>query len=429
MKRNYWLLTGVLGSILVSLAAWFLLSSPSSATESDDNTWTAVATTMNQILDNAHTTYQSGDLESARDIVNDAYYSYYEAKGFEKVVMAYISGSSATEAEYEFGIIKTTILAGGPADAVTTHITSLQTMLLDQARRLDGPGASDSTLFVDALTIILREGVEAILVLGAIISYLIKSDQRRHLPTIYAGAGFALAASFLLAAAIGAITSLAGASQEVIEGITILLACAMLIWVSSWMAKKADERTWKRYIQTKTDASIAAGSVLSLAFVAFLAVFREGAEVVLMFQALGAQAGGQSSALWAGAGVGFVGLVGVYIGIRYLSLRLPLRPFFLATSALLALMAFSFAGSGITELQEGDLVGITPVAHIPSIDLLGIHPTVESLVTQAFVLALLVVIMLTSRRRSLSEPVETAANTEPQTSEVQIQNTEGEAIA
>jgi high-affinity iron transporter len=399
VKRNYLLLAAVLGSFLVAVAAWFLTSSPASASEPGENTWTAVATTMNGILDTAQATFEAGDLEAARDQVNDAYYSYYEAKGFEKVVMAYISGASATAAEYEFGIIKTTILAGGPAEAVASHIDTLQGMLLDQARQLDGPGASDSKLFVDALTIILREGVEAILVLGAVISYLVKAGQREQLPVIYAGAGFALSASVLLAVAIGAITSLAGASQEVIEGVTILLACAMLIWVSSWMAKKADEQSWKRYIKTKTDASLESGSVLSLAFVAFLAVFREGAEAVLMFKALGAQATDQNSVLWAGAGVGFVALIAVYVASRFLSLRLSLRPFFRATSALLALMAFSFAGSGITELQEGDVIGITPVPRVPSIDLLGIHPTAESLAAQSFVLLLLLGIMLASLHR------------------------------
>jgi high-affinity iron transporter len=420
VKRNYLLLGAVLGSFLVAVAAWLLAFGSTSVSEPGENTWTAVAATMNGILDDAQATFEVGQLEAARDQVNDAYYTYYEAKGFEKVVMAYVSGASATAAEYEFGIIKTTILAGGPAAEVTLHIEALQGMLLDQARQLDGPGASNSKLFVDALTIILREGAEAILVLGAIISYLVKAGQREQLPIIYAGAGFALSASVLLAVAIDRITALAGASQEVIEGITILLACAMLIWASSWMAKKADERSWKHYIKTKTDASLESGSVLSLAFVAFLAVFREGAEVVLMFKALGAQATDQNSVLWAGAGVGFVALIVVYVAIRYLSVRLPLRPFFLATSTLLALMAFSFAGSGITELQEGDLVSITPVSHVPAIDLLGIHPTVESLAAQAFVLLLLIGITLTSLRRRPDDDI--------RASEIQQENTKGEVI-
>ncbi|MDR1151873.1 MAG: FTR1 family iron permease, partial [Bifidobacteriaceae bacterium] len=231
---------------------------------------------------------------------------------------------------------------------------------------------------------------EAILVVGAIVAYLVKSDNRDKLRTVYAGAGIALLASVGLAVAINALSALAGANQEIIEGVTVLIAVAMLIWVSNWIASKADAAAWTGYIRAQTQASLSSGSAFSLAFVAFLAVFREGAETILFYQALRSQAHGQETMLWLGLGIGIVALVGVYIAIRFLAIRIPTGPFFIATSALLAIMAVAFAGSGIKELQEGGVVSITPLDAMPSIDLLGVYPSAETLAAQAVALVLVV---------------------------------------
>jgi high-affinity iron transporter len=356
---------------------------------------------MNSILDSAATLFDAGQLDAARERVNDAYYGYYEAKGFEKVVMAHVSGQSATAAETEFGVIKKAITAGqsGAAD-MYTHIDILKQLLLDQAHALDGPTPGFAGLFGNALTIVLREGVEAILVLGAIIAYLVKSGQRQTLPVIYAGAGFAIAASIALATAINAITALAGASQEVIEGVTILTAVVMLIWVSNWIAQKADAAAWVSYLERRTAASLVGGSSAALVAVSFLAVFREGAEVILLFQALRMQAGSFTSPLWLGAGSGALALVVVYAAIRLLAVRIPLRPFFLSTSLLLAVMAVSFTGSGIAELQEGDVLPTTFITGGPQIDWLGIHPTVETLSAQGAVCALLIILAVHAVRKT-----------------------------
>jgi high-affinity iron transporter len=368
--------------------------------ESEHDSWGAMAETMDGVLEAAYAAFQGGDLEGGRDGVNDAYYSYYEAGGFEKTVMAYVSGSAATEVEYEFGVIKKLMLDGGPDAEVRQHIDTLETMLDEQAATLDGSkgSASPTKLFADALLIMLREGFEAILVLGAIIAYLVKSGARKRLPLVWTGAGLAVAASFALAIAVNAITALAGANQEIIEGATVLLACAMLIWVSTWMAAKAGGERWSAYLQSK--AATSNRSVWGLAGVAFLAVFREGAEVILLVQALRAQAGASSGMVWAGLGAGAVALVFVYLAIRLLSIRLPLRPFFMATSVLLAVMAVSFAGSGVKELQEGDALGMTPLSGCPTISLLGIYPTAEGLIAQVIALAVVVAGFFAVHRRN-----------------------------
>ncbi|MDR1426201.1 MAG: FTR1 family protein, partial [Bifidobacteriaceae bacterium] len=264
-----------------------MLTAPAAhAADTDAATWNEVAEEMSDVLDNAYSIYLDGDATAAKDEVDVAYYGYYEKLGFEKVVMAHVSGAAATEAEYEFGLIKKAMLAGAADTEVRGHIDTLSALLYDQARQLDGDSSSPWAALGGSLLIILREGLEAILVVAAIVAYLVKSSNRDKLRTVYAGVGIALLASVGLAIAINALTNLAGANQEIIEGITVLLAVAMLVWVSNWIASKADSTAWTGYIRSQTDASLSRGSSVSLAVVAFLAVFREGAETILFYQAL-----------------------------------------------------------------------------------------------------------------------------------------------
>jgi high-affinity iron transporter len=140
--------------------------------------------------------------------------------------------------------------------------------------------------------------------------------------------------------------------------------------------------------------------MFSLAFAAFLAVFREGAETILFYQALLASTESYSNMIWLGLGIGVVALVIIYILIRVLSIRLPLKPFFLGTSVLLFVMSITFVGNGIKELQEGNVIGVTPVSGVASVDILGIYPTLETLIPQIVLLALTVATFIIQLRRS-----------------------------
>ncbi|MDR3203093.1 MAG: FTR1 family iron permease, partial [Bifidobacteriaceae bacterium] len=363
-------------------------------------TWAEVADEMAGILDDAHGLYRDGQAEAAKNRVDDAYYGYYEKLGFEKIVMGTISGERATAVEYQFAQAKKTILAGGAADQVRADLDALADMLREDGAALDASRAKPAAAFLGSLTIILREGFEAIIVVGAIVAYLIKAGRRDKLRLVYAGAGLALIASAVLAVAINALTGLAGANQEIIEGITVLVAVAMLLWVSNWIFSKAGSQSWTRYLEAKAGASLGRGSAWSLAAVAFLAVFREGAEVIIFYQALRAQDPAGGTSIWLGLGVGLVILAVVYAAIRLASVRIPLRPFFLGTSILLAVMAVSFAGSGIKELQEGNAIPVSRLGGVPTIDLLGVYPTAQTLAFQAAVLALIAALLALSARKA-----------------------------
>ncbi|MDO5721504.1 MAG: FTR1 family protein [Actinomycetaceae bacterium] len=375
--------------------------------------WGQTASTMVEILDQAQQLYDSGDAEAAKDKVNEAYYGHYETSGFEKMTMARISGSRVASIELEFALTKRA-MSEGKDQEVSDRIAQLKPDLITDANTLDGfdgtnPDAeggsktSGTGILLAAFTVILREGMEAMLVVAAVVAYLVKAGHRDKTKVVWIGAGAALVVSGLLAVAISQLTSLAGKSQELIEGITALVAVAMLVYVSNWMLGKSDAAAWDKFIKDKTDSSLSRGSLLSLAFVAFLAVVREGAETILFFQPILAMAEGETGYVWAGIVVGLAALVLVYVVIRFLSIQIPLRPFFLITSLLLAVMALTFTGSGIRELQEADVVSVTPIPGLPTIDLLGFFPRVENLTAQAVVLIVMIALFVLASKRKRKE--------------------------
>ncbi|MDR1088780.1 MAG: FTR1 family iron permease [Coriobacteriales bacterium] len=374
------------------LALAFIAPSPAyAASNADYETWNQIVDDMESILEDAYATYEQGDVAAAKTRVDDAYYGYYEALGFEKTVMAHISGDRAAAVEYQFSFAKRAMEEGRSADA-RASLDTLISLLREDATTLDGGSGNPFVAFFGSLVIILREGFEAILVVGAIIAYLVKSGNKKQARPVYIGSGLALVASVGLAFALTALSAASGANQEIIEGATMLLAVLVLFYVSNWMISKADASSWKSYIEGKVSTSITRGSVFALAFAAFLAVFREGAETILFYSALFAGTdAGSTSMVWLGLGVGAVALVAIFLIIRFLSIRLPIKPFFTGTSLVMFALCITFVGSGIKELQEGGVIGVTAIPGMPTVDILGIYPTVETLVPQLIILGITVI--------------------------------------
>lgn len=357
-------------------------------------TWGGLADEMEAILNQSYNTYRAGNAEGAKAEVNQAYFGYYEKEGIERTVQAYISGRRASEVEYQFSKVKKEMTTGRPAAEVRQSLDELIGMLREDANQLDGKKESWLGVFLSSLLIILREGFEAIIVVGAIIAYLVKSGNQQRTGAVYWGALIALGASVIMAIGLQLLSGLSGANQEIIEGVTMLIAVAVLFYVSNWMISKAETEAWTHYIESKVQSSVSRGSLFSLAFAAFLAVFREGAETILFYQALLADTKTYLDMVWYGLIVGSLALIVVYLLIRFLSIKLPLKPFFVGTSILLFIMALSFTGGGIKELQEGDVIGVTPVRGMISIDILGIYPTVETLLPQMLLLLAVIALLL-----------------------------------
>jgi high-affinity iron transporter len=299
--------------------------------------------------------------------------------------------SLAAELEAEFAALRTQ--AASPEPAELTRVRERIAVGLESAERTLSDAVSPANLFVQSFIIMLREGLEAILVVGALMTFLVKmgaSDRRRD---INLGVGAAVGASLLTAVALETVIHLSPGHREALEGATMVLATVVLFYVSYWLLSKMEVAKWNHFVKSKVHDALTSGSALALASAAFLAVYREGFETVLFYKALFVSGGSAVGAMPVVAGMvaGGVILVGVYVAIHRFGVRLPLKPFFGVTSAFLYYMAFVFAGKGIAELQEGGLVTTTILPGAPRLPALGIYPTAESLAAQALLLVLALV--------------------------------------
>lgn len=266
--------------------------------------------------------------------------------------------------------------------------------LLERAERAVADHPSALNLFVQSLVLLVREGLEAILVVGALVAFLVKTGAGRRRRDIHIGVGVAIGASLLTAVALETIFLISPAQQEALEGATMVLATAMLFYVSYWLLSKMEVAKWNRFVRSRVQEAVSSGSALALASVAFLAVYREGFETVLFYKALLVSGGaGGWIPVTGGAALGTMVLGVTYFVINRFGVKLPLKPFFAVTSAFLYYMAFVFAGKGVAELQEGGLIGTTVVGG-PRLPALGIYPTLESFLAQGLLVVLALVAVL-----------------------------------
>jgi high-affinity iron transporter len=219
---------------------------------------------------------------------------------------------------------------------------------------------------------------------------------------IYGGTTAGILLSVATALVVGEVLAMHPGSAEVLEGITMLLAAAVLFFVSYWLVSKAEADKWQRYIRGKVQRAVTTGRSLALASAAFLAVYREGVETVLFYRALYASASAGSVTISAGFAAGAVALLLVYVLFRRLQVQIPIRQFFFVTGLLLYVMAAIFAGQGIHELQEAGVVSLTAVPWALTVPLLGVYPSAESLGLQGVFILLLAYATLVTVRASQS---------------------------
>ncbi len=399
-----------------------------------DRTWSDVAAEMNEILDQAYDAAASGKGSEGSSLVNTAYYQYYEKLGFEKNVMNAISGSRVSQVEYQFKMTRKTMRDGGSQKEIKQLVDDLKSWLTEDAATLDGGAASSVNGFTKFITssvgqaflILIREGLEALLVVAAVIAYLVKSGNKRFTKYIYLGVLVGLAASGLIAVLFTFLFGGSGPIQEISEGVCALIAMCMLLWTSNWMLNKSSVEAWNRYIRNKTEAAVASaqskvesgesvsmGMVVSLAMLSFLAVFREGAETVIFYESIYSMSQ-DARGMWIGGLAAAAVLLVIFLILRFTSVKIPIGPFFLVTSILMAVLVVVFAGGGVHALIEGDLVEGHYLSFVPTNDWIGLYSYVECLIAQALaavaVIALFVIGFAKKRKMKISE----ISNTEPQ---------------
>ena len=288
-------------------------------------------------------------------------------------------------------------------ERVQAAARTLDAALEDASRALSGPALSPATAAIASFVILFREGLEAVLVVTALLAFLRRSGQVHAIPYLHAGWITALIAGLATWAAATWLVEVSGAGRELTEGISALVAAAMLLYVGFWLHDKSHADAWQRFIVRGAGVP-ARGAAWGLAFMAFLAVYREVFETVLFYQALWAQAAGAAAAIGGGIVAAAAVLAATTWALLRYSLRLPLGTFFGASGLLLAFLAIVLAGNGVAALQEAGTIPVTPVA-FPSVPWLGIHANRQALAAQvAFALVVVALYGLSRARAAKARP-------------------------
>ena len=333
----------------------------------------------------------------------DAYRAGRKNQAYDLAVTAYLEGFELAEGsidqldsdlrprlEQDLMALRNHIKSGAPVTVVETSLAELEPKLRSTQSRLQAAMDSGSTDFIGSLVIVLREGIEAILVLAAMAAFLIKTGRRKGLAYLHGGWISALALGVITWFVSEKVISISGAQREVTEGVTALLSAVILLYVGFWLHSKTYASRWNAFIKSQVQEAIDGGTLWGVATVSFLAVYREVFETVLFYQAMWIQAehvGRVSIVSGFALGAGLLALIAWALS-RY-SVRLPLGIFFGFSSVLMALLAIIFAGKGIAALQAAGKIDPIIIPG-PTVSALGIFPNLQGVVVQ-LALVLLVI--------------------------------------
>lgn len=324
--------------------------------------------------------------------IQDLYLETFEASGMESKIGA-VDVNVKLNIEAKFSKAASIINAAKSKDELGSTFNELNKLIDDILDKISD--TSPLMLFITSLTIILREGLEALIIVVAIISYIIQSGNKNRLNIAYSALITGIVASFITAFAVSYIMGAkAGESRELIEGYTMLIAVALLFYVGFWLLSNSHNKKYTQALHSKAYQAIESGSAKTLWLTVFLAVFREGAETILFYQALLFDAGTSTEqmSVFGGLGVGIVILVVLYFLLKAGAVKIPIKQFFLITSYIIFYMCFVFTGKGIMELVEGKVfIPHQFIINFEPIVWLGLHPYYESLVPQMIILLSLII--------------------------------------
>ena len=283
--------------------------------------------------------------------------------------------------------LRAAIGRGDPVATVTEKVDALDVLFYRAEAVLAPANASEASAFLGAFAILLREGLEALLIVIAMIAFLRKAERTEVLPFVHGGWLSALGAGALTWVAATYLIGVSGAGRELVEGFGSLFAALVLLSVGIWMHGKSQAGEWQRYIQKTMQHALSRRSAWFLFGLAFLVVYREVFETILFFAALWSQ--GHTDAILAGAAAAIVLLALIAWAMLRYSRRLPIGTFFAYSSILIGILAVVLAGKGISGLQEAGLLDITPLPNLPRIPILGIAPALEPVAAQILTLAII----------------------------------------
>jgi len=391
-----------LGLISLALVALVLMPGAASAKLNDLERGRQENAIAKTLVDRSLAAAKAGDYERAYALARTAYLDHYE---YVEIPLRLRDPNLVLDTEFKFADLRNDLEQRRPLDEIRADVRDARAGILATDRAIAEKGvAAPAIAFGFSFSILFREGVEAVLLIAILLGSLAAgkaSDYRRPLTLGVLAALGTTVVTWLLAALV---IDIAPVNRELMEAITALLAVAVLVLVSFWLVARIDQRRRMEFMRARVATAIAAGSATAFATLGFTAVYREGFETVLFYQALLLFADGLELWITLGAAAAVLALGAVAYAILRLGRTLPLKPMLLTGASILLLLSVAFAGNAVRSLQGADVVGATPVhagwARPPVFvgELTGIHPTRESLLAQAVLLGIFVVGGLGSRR-------------------------------
>jgi high-affinity iron transporter len=359
---------------------------------------TASTTEIREIMsafEQAETAYSSGNADDARNIVLSTYLDK-----FEPIESRLPSGLSNGIENLIHVQIRPAIERGESSADVSALIASVNDQLLVADQHLSR-GGTFWFAAINSFVIIVREGLEAVLLVGALLGYLVATGApSKFRKQIWAGVAAGLVGTLITWGVASALIPINGANRELIEGATALIAVAVLLYVSNWLFQKTYIHDWKNYLRERLNSAVSSKSAFAMMFLAFAAVYREGFETVLFYQALAFDA--SATAVVAGFAPGLLLISAIGVLIIRAGAKLPLKQMFGITNSILVYLSFVFVGKGLYNLHEA---GVFAARQLPLPDLqilrllFGWYPLVETTVAQALYLTLVAATFLFYKRR------------------------------
>ncbi|MCC9077431.1 FTR1 family protein [Litorilinea aerophila] len=347
---------------------------------------------IDTLLQQAMRAYRLGDYEDAYRLARSAYLDHFEAV---EIPLRALDPDMTLELEYQFAEMRNQMKVGAPADEVEAPLEAIRAGL----NQIDGMFSDEgfitpAVVFGAAFVIILREGIEAVLVLAALLGYLRQvPGGAAHRRSILTGVGLALAMTAATWALFRFVFQVAPVTRELLEAGVSFVAVGLLFWTTFWLSRRLDHRRWLEFLQARAWEALSQGRAPALMGLGFSAVYREGLETVLFYQVLFSLGPQTQGAVWYGLGLGLLVLAVVAWFILQSGRRLPVGTFLRGAVFMMALLSVFVVGKGVRELQEAGFLDATLIHALPRLpralaEFTGYHPTVETLTAQALLLGI-----------------------------------------
>ncbi len=398
-------------SLLVVLAILLaLLVVPHGAAQAQGNSpsvnVSAEAQAIRNLLQQAMRAYRLGDYTAAFKLSRAAYLDHFENI---EIPLRALDGDLTLDLEYRFAELRTRMQQGAPAPDVEASARRVREGVDEVDAMFTSTGALAPTLaIVSGFSVIFREGLEAVLVLAALLGYLRASQGQQLGRYIFYGVGLAIVASLLSWLLVHYVVSVTPVAREILEAVVSLIAVGVLFWVNFWLIRRLDQKRWMEFMRARAWSAMASGSAIGLVMLGFTAVYREGLETALFYEVLALMSQQVVGYLALGFALGVTALAAVSWLILKTSHRLPVQRFFHVTVALIMVLSVAFVGGAIHSLQEAGFIGATTLLHIlPRLPhalatFTGFHPTLETVAAQLLLagvyIAGLVVLQLRQRK-------------------------------